>query len=126
MDFFLKAAARLGAAQARVRVMSVEEILVFIRNLAAGLRTLGPDGRQADEARPDPRAAVRERSIVCLESGKAFKVLTRKHLAKFGLTPEQYREKWGYPRGMPLVCKALQRERRRKMREMKLWERRGR
>ena len=60
-----------------------------------------------------------------MESGKSFKVLTRKHLAKYGLTPEEYREKWGYPKGMPLVCKALQRERRKKMREMRLWERRG-
>ena len=43
---------------------------------------------------------------------------------KNGLTPEQYREKWGYPRNMPLVCKALQRERRKKMKDMKLWEKR--
>ena len=59
-----------------------------------------------------------------METGKSFKILTRKHLAKFGLTPETYREKWGYPKNMPLVCKELQRERRKKMKQMKLWEKR--
>ena len=68
----------------------------------------------------DSKKAVRERSIICLESGKSFKILTKKHLAKFGLTPDTYREKWGYPKGMPLVCKELQRERRKKMKEMKI------
>lgn len=125
MDFFLKGAAALTAAQARVRVMTEDELLEFLRNLAVGLRAVQAGSEAPEEAPPDPRKAVRERSILCLESGKSYKVLTRKHLAKFGLTPTQYREKWGYPRDMPLVCKALQRERRRKMREMKLWERRG-
>ena len=73
----------------------------------------------------DAKGAIKERTITCLESGKPFKILTRKHLAKYGLTPDEYRAKWGYARDMPLVCKALQRERRKKMRELRLWERRG-
>ena len=52
-------------------------------------------------------------------------MITRQHLAKFGLTPDDYRAKWGYAKGAPLVCKALQRERRKKMQEMRLWERRA-
>ena len=35
------------------------------------------------------------------------------------------REKFGYKKGMPLVCKSLQRERRKKMKEMELWKKRG-
>ena len=62
--------------------------------------------------------------LVRLESGQPFKILTKRHLAHYGLTPEQYREKWGYPKNTPLVCKALQRERRKKMQDMKLWEKR--
>ncbi len=121
MEFHLKAAIDLAAAQARVRIMSPEEILDMVKNLSARLKILGLAAEQAaDSGDANPRAAVRERSILCLESGKAFRVLTRRHLAKFGLTPEEYRAKWGYPPDMPLVCKALQRERRKRMKAMKL------
>jgi predicted transcriptional regulator len=125
MEFHLKAAIDLAAAQARVRAMSAEETLELIRGLSRGLKALSEPGvlTPAQDA-PDPRTAVRERSILCLESGKPFRVLTRRHLAKFGLTPEEYRTKWGYPPDMPLVCKALQRERRKRMRDMRLWEKR--
>ena len=131
MDDFLKEALEIVKAQASVRNMSEEEITSMVRRLTddiRGLMAAGPSQAAAEDvgATPavDPKKAVRERSIICLESGKAFKILTRKHLAKFGQTPESYREKWGYPKNMPLVCKELQRERRKKMKDMKLWEKR--
>ena len=41
--------------------------------------------------------------IVCLEDGKQFKSLKR-HLRKFDMTADQYREKWGLPRDYPMVA----------------------
>ena len=73
---------------------------------------------------PAFRKAVKESSVVCLECGKSFKVLTKKHLAAHNLTPEEYRAKYGYKKGAPLAAKSLQRERRKKMKDMRLWERR--
>src|SRR5262245_39923251 len=35
--------------------------------------------------------------IVCLEDGKKFKSLKRHLRTQYGITPEQYREKWGLP-----------------------------
>ena len=131
MDDFLKEALEIVKAQASVRNMTEDEITSMVRRLTDDIRglVLADNAMSAGEqvaASPvvDPKKAVRERSIVCLESGKTFKILTKKHLAKFGLTQETYREKWGYPKNMPLVCKELQRERRKKMKEMKLWEKR--
>jgi len=127
MDDFLKGALEIVKAQASVRTMTEAEIASMVRRLADGIRGLVTSARGEVEANgpaPDPKKAVRERTIVCMETGKSFKILTRKHLAKFGLTPETYREKWGYPKNMPLVCKELQRERRKKMKQMKLWEKR--
>ncbi len=131
MDDFLKEALEIVKAQASVRNMTEEEITSLVRRLTDDIRGLASAGQvqavpEEAGASPtvDPKKAVRERSIICLESGKAFKILTKKHLAKFGQTPESYREKWGYPKKMPLVCKELQRERRKKMKEMKLWEKR--
>ncbi|RWH00172.1 MucR family transcriptional regulator, partial [Mesorhizobium sp.] len=41
--------------------------------------------------------------IICLEDGKKFKSLKR-HLALHGLTPDEYREKWGLARDYPMVA----------------------
>jgi predicted transcriptional regulator len=130
MDDFLKEALEIVKAQASVRNMTEEEITSMVRRLADDIRGIVAAGCATGGAETtsvpalDPKKAVRERTIVCMESGKSFKILTRKHLAKFGLTPETYREKWGYAKNMPLVCKELQRERRKKMKDMRLWEKR--
>ncbi len=130
MDSYLALALDIVTMQAKVRNMTEEEITAMVAKLSACIRSLDASQETVSEdiapaVIPDAKKAIKERTITCLESGKAFKVLTKRHLAKYGLTPEEYREKWGYPRGLPLVCKALQRERRKKMREMKLWERRA-
>ncbi len=131
MEDNLKEALEIVKAQASVRDMTEAEITSMVQRLSDNIREImeaGVAGDVSPEEVPqppvEPKKAVRERSIICLESGKSFKILTKKHLSKFGLTPDTYREKWGYPKGMPLVCKELQRERRKKMKEMKLWEKR--
>jgi len=128
MDDFLKEALDIVKAQATVRTMTEEEILSMVGTLCKGIRSIGEstteDEDVAAEPTTDPKKAIREKSIICLESGKTFKVLTKRHLAKFGLTPDEYREKWGYAKKLPLVCKELQRQRRKKMKDMKLWEKR--
>ena len=53
-----------------------------------------------------------------------LKVLTKRHLITHGLTPEQYKEKYGYKKGTSLVAKSLARSRRKTMQDMKLWEKR--
>lgn len=127
MDEFLKEALEIVKMQAKVRTMTEEEITSMVHRLALGLKALCETEEEAGEAEaplPDPSKAVREKSITCLECGKSFRILTRKHLEVHELTPETYREKYGIKSGTPLVCKLLQRERRRRMKDMKLWERR--
>jgi predicted transcriptional regulator len=128
MDDFLKEALDIVKAQATVRTMTEDEILSMVKGLQSGIRKIG-NAVEADDEEPsapasDPKKAIREKSIICLESGKSFKVITKRHLAKFGLTPDEYRQKWGYAKKTPLVCKELQRQRRKKMKDMKLWEKR--
>lgn len=98
----------------------------MVKSLASGIQALGAAEGGIETLSPaeDPKKAVKEKTIVCLDCGKSFKILTKKHLSTHGLTPDQYREKWNYPKKMPLVCKSLQRERRKKMKDMRLWEKR--
>lgn len=130
MDDYLKEALEIVKAQASVRDMDEEEITSMVKALAQGIQQVGEslseEGGMAGAQEPavEPQKAIRDKSIICLECGRSFKTLTKRHLAKYGLTPEQYREKWGYTKNLPLVCKSLQRERRKKMKEMRLWEKR--
>jgi predicted transcriptional regulator len=42
--------------------------------------------------------------IVCLEDGRTFKSLKRHLRAKYDMSPEQYRAKWGLPPDYPMVA----------------------
>ena len=126
----IQAALESVKAQASVRAMTAEEINGMVQNVAAGImQAAGAGGNEAAHeegqgSSMDPKKSIRESSITCLECGKSFKVITRKHLLTHGLTPDEYRAKYGMKKGMALIAKGLQRERRKKMKDMKLWERR--
>ncbi len=127
MEEYLKEALEIVKAQASVRNMTEEEITSMVRKLADGIRSISETGEIPEEVSEpvmDAQKAIKEKSITCLVCGKSFKIITKKHLATHGYTPEEYREVYGYKKGMPLVCKGLQRERRKKMKDMKLWEKR--
>jgi len=126
MEEYLKQALEIVKAQASVRNMTESEITSMVKSLAESIRKVAEGGEEAEVTKPelDPKKAIRERSIICLECGKSFKILTKKHLASHDLTPEEYKAKWGYKEGIALVAKGLARTRKKKMQEMKLWERR--
>lgn len=42
--------------------------------------------------------------IICLEDGKRLKMLKRHLRTAYGMTPEQYRAKWGLPPEYPMVA----------------------
>jgi predicted transcriptional regulator len=69
---------------------------------------------RAPERAPEPAALVPAISIkksvtpdyiICLEDGKRFKAL-KGHLTQLGMTPDQYRRKWGLPKDYPMVAAA--------------------
>jgi len=42
--------------------------------------------------------------IICLEDGKQFKSLKRHLATKYGMSPEDYRAKWGLASDYPMVA----------------------
>ena len=128
MDDYLKEALEIARAQASVRVMSEEEITSFIQKVAAGIRTVAegemPVELDSADMQQDARKSIKEKSVTCLECGKAFKILTKRHLAMHGMDCRVCAERWDVRRERPEGRSPLQRERRRKMKDMKLWEKR--
>jgi predicted transcriptional regulator len=74
----------------------------------AGSLAPGADGQLALVGlRADPRQAVQQDAIWCLVCGGVFRQLTNTHLRSHGLTADEYKRRFGYNRGRPLMCRAL-------------------
>ncbi|MCB5175776.1 MULTISPECIES: MucR family transcriptional regulator [Microvirga] len=86
--------------------VQTSDLAGLIAAVHAALQGLGAP-KQAETERPQPAVPIRKSVtpdyLVSLEDGKPYKTLKR-HLAKLGLTPEEYREKWGLPRDYPMVA----------------------
>jgi len=50
------------------------------------------------------RKSITKDAIICLEDGKPFRSLKRHLRTAYGLSAEQYREKWGLPADYPMVA----------------------
>ena len=50
------------------------------------------------------RRSVTDDYIICLEDGKKLKMLKRHLMISYGLTPEEYRVKWGLRSDYPMVA----------------------
>ena len=73
-------------------------------NDAAG-QTASEDASAAGPklTRAQIRKSIAPEALVSFEDNKPYKTL-RRHLATRGLSPEQYREKWGLPSDYPMVA----------------------
>jgi predicted transcriptional regulator len=62
----------------------------------------------APASRPQPavnvKKSVQPEYIVCLEDGKKLKMLKRHLMTSYGMTPEEYRAKWGLKPDYPMVA----------------------
>jgi predicted transcriptional regulator len=81
--------------------------------------------RQKGAMPPETLASLRQRpwetfqrsQVICLECGKAHRLLSSRHLVLHGLTAKAYKKKWGIPLGRPLSAQSLTQRRRQKARE---------
>ncbi|MGI4796096.1 MAG: MucR family transcriptional regulator [Janthinobacterium lividum] len=73
-------------------------------------RNLSTVGKPETEPTITPTPAVPVKKsvfpdfVVCLEDGKKLKMLKRYLQTSYGMTPDEYRAKWGLPRDYPMVA----------------------
>ena len=63
----------------------------------------------APEAKPPAvpvKKSITDDYLICLEDGKKFKSLKRHLSTAYGMTPDEYRAKWGLNRDYPMVAPA--------------------
>ncbi|KAF2991966.1 MucR family transcriptional regulator [Methylocystis sp. MJC1] len=73
-----------------------------------------------------PKRSVTNDYIICLEDGKKFKSLKRHLRTQYGLSPEEYRDKWGLPADYPMVAPNYAKARSNLAKEMGLGQQRRR
>jgi len=94
----------------------------LIRDVHEMLSTLGNGFDAPDSKKPAVpiKKSITDEFLICLEDGKKFKSLKRHLRSKYGLSPEEYREKWGLPYDYPMVAPSYARKRSELAKEMGL------
>ena len=79
-----------------------------IGTVYSSLPGLNGRGKVPPVEAPKPAVAIKRSvmpdHIVCLEDGKKLKMLKRHLRTTYGLSPEEYRAKWGLPADYPMVA----------------------
>lgn len=106
-DGNLRRASDIVAAFVSANTLPAQELPALIRSVHDALESLGGAAPVASE-RPKPAVSI-SRSvqpdyIVCLEDGAKLQMLKRYIRSRFGLSPEEYRRRWGLPADYPMVA----------------------
>jgi predicted transcriptional regulator len=84
------------------------QIADLVRAVHSSLNELSNGGVPAPDAPPKPavpvKRSVHDDYIVCLEDGKKLKMLKRYLRSTYGMSPDEYRTKWGLPPDYPMVA----------------------
>lgn len=90
-----------------VRSSELPEVIATVHRAIAGLTSPKVVEEPAPELKPAVpiKKSVTSEYIISLEDGRKFKSMKR-YLTGLGMTPEQYRQKWGLPRNYPMVAPA--------------------
>ena len=98
------------------------ELPSLIKDVHATLASLANGDLSTDAKTPAVpiKKSITDDFLICLEDGKKFKSLKRHLRSKYGLSPEDYREKWGLPFDYPMVAPSYARKRSELAKEMGL------
>jgi predicted transcriptional regulator len=106
-DTLLTLTADIVAAHVSNNSVAVNDLPTLIQNVHGALTGISSN-RAPAEARPEPKVSIRSSVkpdfIVCLEDGKKQKMLKRHLMTNHGMTPDEYRQKWGLAADYPMVA----------------------
>ncbi|MDR6292309.1 putative transcriptional regulator [Inquilinus ginsengisoli] len=102
-----KLTAQIVAAHVSHNNVAVSDLAGLIGQVYGALNGLGMPSEPVP-SRPEPavpiKKSVRPDYIICLEDGKKLKMLKRHLQAAYGMTPDEYRDRWGLPADYPMVA----------------------
>ena len=97
--------AEIVASYVQKNCVSISDLPQLIKIVHDALTSLSSS---SPAEKPQPAVSIRRSVtpdyIVCLEEGRKLKMLKRHLATAYGMTPEEYREKWGLPADYPMVA----------------------
>lgn len=106
-EFLATLTADIVAAHVSNNSVASDDVSTLIRSVYDALSGLGaaaPVAAKRQEPAVSIRASVKPDYIVCLDDGKKLKMLKRHLMTHYGMTPDDYRAKWGLPADYPMVA----------------------
>jgi predicted transcriptional regulator len=104
----LRTTAKIVASYVGNNSLSADQVSEVIRTVSSTLKQLGQGENGADKAAGKPAVPIRRSitpdHIICLEDGRKLKMLKRHLRTTFGMTPDEYRARWGLPADYPMVA----------------------
>ena len=110
----LRLATRIVSAYLANHSLHHDEIPAVIRDVHAALTSLAetsPEPAASQEPAVPIQRSITPDYLVCLEDGRKLKMLKRHLRSAYGLSPEQYRAKWGLSPDYPMVAPRYAKER---------------
>ena len=107
----IEMAAEIVSAYVRNNSVPASDLPALLQSVHGSLGSIvnGPKPEAVKEP-PQPKVPVKksvtEEFIICLEDGKRFKSLKRHLHSEHGLSPQEYRAKWGLAKDYPMVAPA--------------------
>jgi predicted transcriptional regulator len=108
-DDVLRMAVNIVAAYVSNNPLPPSQISEVIGTVFHSLRNHSgevPSSAAAEPLKPavPVRRSITPEYLVCLEDGKKLKMLKRHLRAAYGMSPDEYRAKWGLPPDYPMVA----------------------
>jgi len=82
----------------------IAALLQDVHNAVAALASGGAANAGSQKPAVAPNKSITNDYIICLEDGKKLKMLKRYLRTQYGLSPDDYRRKWGLPGDYPMVA----------------------
>ena len=87
-----------------VAVNDLPVLIENVHNALAGLGQVQEEPPVKQEPAVSVRSSIKPDYVVCLEDGLKMKMLKRHLMTDHGMTPDQYRQKWGLGADYPMVA----------------------
>jgi len=122
--------AEIVSAHVSNNPVSVNDVPNLIIEIHRTLASLGSAPARVEVEKKPPAVPIKKSItadyLICLEDGKKLKMLKRHLHTSYGLSPDQYREKWGLEPNYPMVAPNYAQARSNLAKRMGLGQRRGR
>ncbi|MEE8246637.1 MAG: MucR family transcriptional regulator [Alphaproteobacteria bacterium] len=109
--------------------VAIADLPQLIRQVYTSLAAVGVPAAALIE-RPQPAVPIKKSVtpdyIICLEDGKKLKMLKRHLKTRYGMSPDEYRERWGLAADYPMVAPNYAEQRRELAKKIGLGTRRRR